>query len=98
MVRQQIVTASGASAAVQAKRDCSLILYSAAWTSETAALELSDNGTDWQPAKDASGSAIVASGNDAFAVRGGFRYRINKSGSVASVRMTLIETLAASEK
>jgi len=98
MVRQQIVTASGASAAVQAKRDCSLILYSANWASETAALELSDNGTEWQPAKDAAGDAIVASGNEAFKVSGGFYYRVNKSGSVASVRMTLIETLAASEK
>lgn len=98
MVRQQIVTASGASAAVQAKRDCALILYSAAWTSETAALELSDNLYDWQPARDAAGVAIVASTNDAYSVRGGFGYRLVKSGSVAVVRMTLLETLAAADK
>jgi len=98
MILQQIVTSSGNSAAVQARRDCALVLYSANWASETANLEVSDNNTEWQAAKDDAGSAIAATGNEVFRVAGGFYYRINKSGAVASIRMTIRETLAASEK
>ena len=71
-------------------RECCLLVFSDDWESETAALQHSDNGTDWQPTKDEAGEAIVFSGNDTIRVQPGFSYRINKSAGVASVRMALV--------
>lgn len=85
-------TASGDSSAVFANRDASLFVQSADWASETADLEHSDNGTDWQASKDASGNAIQFSANDTVRVPGGFYYRLgNKSGSTAVVRLSVVK-------
>lgn len=86
-----LITASGPSEPLYANRDCSLLVFSANFQSETLSLQHSDNGTDWQASKDQNGDAVVFTANDTRRVPGGFHYRLHKSGSTASVRFALVK-------
>lgn len=79
-MREVTASAAGASAAVFVERTGAIVITSANWTGETAALEVSADQSTWQALKDASGP-ISLTGNGAFRVAGGLWYRLNKAST-----------------
>lgn len=83
MENELTIVESGESESLLANRECHLLVHSNDWSGETAELQQSDNGTDWQ-------QVIVLNDNYTMKAESGFNYRLNKSGGVASVRFALI--------
>ncbi len=90
--------AAGPSPTIKARRKSFLICTSAAWSSETVAIEYcsEDSGvaTDWVPLRiNGSGTPVSFSSNNGLPVASNLYYRFVKSAGVATVKMELVDDI-----